>query len=170
MYIFSTLNPLPNQLLNTMKNLIIVFVSLLFLASCGGNSTSGAQVEESTAGTMLPAVFIGVYKGTLTVTAKAAGLTESDMFEITVTVTPDGMIKFDGDDPDETFTVGLMNNGEFSGNLAINEDPCKGTVGVTGKVNGAGTTVSGTVKGEGVCEEGILKVDVDLEGTFTATK
>ena len=152
----------------TMKKLFFTFASLLFLAACGGNSTSGAQVDESVAGMMIPASFVGVYRGSLTVTAEAAGITETDTFVITVTVTSDGMIRFDGDDPEETFTVGLTDSGTFSGNLPINEDPCKGTVGVIGAING--NTVSGTVTGEGVCEEGILEVDVDLDGNFSANK
>lgn len=150
-----------------MKNLFLVFISI-FIASCGGNSTTGAQVDESVAGMMIPANFVGVYTGTLSVTAEAAGITESDTFVITVTVTADGMIRFDGDDPDETFTVGLMDDGSFSGNLFIDEDPCEGTVGAVGVVDG--TTVTGTVTGEGVCEEGVIEIDVDLDGTFSASK
>lgn len=149
------------------KNTLLIS-SALILASCGGNSTTGAQVEESMAGMMIPESFVGVYTGVLDVTAEAIGITESDSFPITVTVTDDGMIRFDGDEPDETFTVGLMDDGSFSGNLFINEDPCEGTVGVVGTVDG--TTVSGTVSGEGVCEEGIIEIDADLDGTFSATK
>jgi len=149
------------------KNILILsFVFLL--ASCGGSSSTGAQVEESIPGTMIPASFIGVYTGTLNVTAEAIGITESDSFPITITVTDDGMIRFDGDEPDETFTVGLMDNGDFSGNLPIDVDPCEGTIGVVGTVDG--TNITGTVSGEGVCEEGILELDVDLEGDFSASR
>lgn len=151
-----------------MKKLILAFTSLIFLASCGGSSSSGAQVEESEAGMMIMQSFVGDYIGTLTVTAEAIGITETDTFQITATVTMDGMITFNGDDPGETFTVGLTDEGTFSGNLFIDEDPCEGTVGVVGSITG--TTMSGTVEGEGFCEEGILEVDVDLDGTFSAER
>ncbi len=149
-----------------MKNIFLVSISL-FLASCGGGSSTGAQVDESVAGDMVPDSFVGVYTGTLTVTAQAIGITESGTFPITVTVTDDGMIRFDGDDPEETFTTGLMNDGSFSGNLPIDEDPCEGVVGTVGMI--VGNTVSGTLTGEGSCEEGILDLDVELDGTFSAS-
>jgi len=147
-----------------MKKLILAFVSIVFLASCGGNSTSGAQVEESEAGSMTPASFVGDYAGTLTVTVEALSITETYTFPVTATVTMDGMITFNGDDPGETFTVGLTDEGTFSGNLFINEDDCEGTIGIVGSISGS--TMSGTGEGEGVCESGILEVDVDLDGTF----
>jgi hypothetical protein len=83
-------------------------------------------------------------------------------------VQADGRIRFDGDDPDETFTVGVTDDGNFSGNIPINEDPCVGSVGVTGVVNG--TTASGTVQGEGSCRVNGLNLDVELTGDFSANK
>ena len=152
-----------------MKKLLFVSILLMFLASCGGNSTTGAQVEESEAGMMIPDSFVGVYVGSLTVTAEVAGIfDETDTFDITVTVTEDGMVLFEGDDPDETFTVGLTDEGTFSGNIFIDEDPCEGVVGALGAF--VGDTVSGTVDGEGVCSEGLIELDADLEGTFSATR
>ena len=43
-----------------------------------------------------------------------------------------------------------------------------GTIGVVGTVDG--TTASGTVEGSGECEVSGIDVDVELTGTFTATK
>lgn len=151
-----------------MRNIFIVFVCLLVVACGGGNSDSGAQVEPSQPGDSIPANFLGKYTGTLNVTAEAAGLSASDSFDITVTVTEDGQIRFDGDDPDETFTVGLSNDGSFAGNLPIKDDDCSGTVGVTGKVDG--TTASGNVTGEGKCKVNGINIDVTLKGDFSATK
>lgn len=151
-----------------MKKLLVLF-TLLFVAACDdGDSDSGGMVTPTLPGTDVPSTFVGVYTGTLDVTAEALGIRESDSFPITVTVTDDARIRFDGDDPDETFTVGLNNDGSFSGNLPITEDDCQGTVGVTGTVDG--TTVSGTVSGDGKCNSGGLDFDVTLTGTFNAIR
>ncbi len=152
-----------------LKNSLIAFLLLLTLTACGGgDSDSGAMVEPTLPGTNVPANFAGTYTGTLTVTASAAGLTETDSFPITVTVTDDAMVRFDGDDPDETFTVGLENDGTFRGNLPIEVDDCSGNLSTTGQVDG--TRVTGEVNGSGECDVGILSVDVTLEGTFEATR
>lgn len=151
-----------------MKNLLLVVLSLFLIACSGGSSDSGGMVEPTLPGTDIPASFAGTYSGILTVTASALGVTETDSFPVTVTVTNDGMIRFDGDDPEETFTVGLRNDGSFSGNLPINEDPCSGSVGVTGVVDG--TTVSGSLSGSGRCSVSGLEVDVSLDGDFSASR
>jgi hypothetical protein len=151
-----------------MKKALFI-ISFIFLTACdSGDSDSGGMAEPTLPGTNVPASFVGVYTGTLNVTAEALGITRSDSFPITATVTDDAMIRFDGDSPEETFTVGLTNSGSFSGNLPIVEDDCRGTVAVTGTVDG--TTVSGTVSGEGECDLNGLDVDVTLEGDFTATR
>jgi len=146
---------------------LIFTINLLFLSACGGGSSSSG-VDPTIAGENIPAIFVGVYKGTLNLTAEAISLTESDTFEITITVFEDGTIRFDGDEPDETFTAGITNDGDFAGNITITEDECNGTVGVTGRVDG--TTATGTLEGDGECDISGLTVDVDLTGDFTATK
>lgn len=151
-----------------MKKLLIVALSL-FLFSCGsGDSDSGGMVEATLPGSDVPASFAGVYSGTLNVTASALGLTESDSFPITVTVTENGEVRFDGDSPEETFTVGLENGGAFRGNLPIDEEECTGNVAVVGTVNGS--TASGTVSGEGRCNISGTSVAVTLEGDFSASR
>lgn len=151
-----------------MKKLLLIF-SFIFVAACdSGDSDSGGMAEPTLPGTDVPASFAGVYTGTLNVTAEALGITERDSFPITITVSGDAMVRFDGDSPDETFTVGLTNGGRFSGNLPINEDECKGSVAVDGSLDG--TTASGTVSGSGECRLNGLDVDVTLNGDFSATK
>lgn len=151
-----------------MKKLLLI-ASLVLLGSCGGgDSSSGGAVDPTAPGSMIPASFVGTYSGTLNLVASALGLEERDSFPITITVTSDGMLRFDGDDPDETVTVGVTNDGNFAASITINEDPCEGTINVTGTVDG--TTASGTVNGEGSCEDGPLSIDVELSGDFSATK
>ena len=141
---------------------------LLFLTACGSGGSSSGGGEDTTAGDGIPANFIGVYTGVLNVEASAIGITERDSVAITITVNADGTIRFDGDDPDETFTVGLTNAGEFSGSLPIDQSDCVGTVAVTGQVDG--TTASGSLEGEGECRVSGVNLDVTLSGEFTATK
>jgi len=150
-----------------MKNLLILITSLFLIACGGGGSDSGGMAEDTIPGTNVPVSFVGTYTGTATITASALGITETDTFPITITVTNDAMVRFDGDEPDETFTVGLGNDGEFSGTLPINEDPCSGTASVDGSVDG--TNASGTVSGSGTCQIDGLTVDVELDGTFEAS-
>ena len=145
-----------------------IMIALAMLAACGGGDSSSGAVEATLPGSNTPASFVGVYTGTLNLRAEALGLTETDSVAITITVLSNGTIRFDGDDEDETFTVGVTDNGNFSGNIEINEDPCVGTVGVTGVVNG--TTASGTVQGQGTCISNGLSIDVDLTGDFSANK
>lgn len=148
---------------------IILIVSMLILTACSSSdSDSGGMVTPTLPGTSIPANFAGVYTGTLNVTASALGISESNSFPITVTVTNDGMVRFDGDEPNETFTVGLTNTGDFTGNLPINEEECTGSVGTTGRVDG--TNATGNVSGNGTCVISGLTVDVTLEGDFSATK
>jgi len=151
-----------------MKN-VFVIIACCFLFACGGGSSdSGSMLDATLPGTDVPASFAGTYSGTVTFTASALGITETDTFSITVTVTDDAMVRFDGDDPEETFTVGLANDGSFAGNLPINEDPCTGSVSVMGMVDG--TTASGSVSGSGSCDVNGLTVDVTLEGDFSASR
>lgn len=151
-----------------MKKILIVLASI-FLVACGsGDSDSGGMTDATLPGTNVPASFAGLYTGTASITASALGITESDMFPISITVTDDAMVRFDGDDPEETFTVGLANDGAFSGSLPINEDPCTGTVSVTGSVDG--TTAAGDISGSGRCLINGLDVEVTLEGTFSASR
>ena len=152
-----------------MKKSLLIFTLSIFLFSCGsGGSDSGGMVDATLPGTDVPASFVGVYSGTLNLTASALGLTESDSFPITVTVTNDGMVRFDGDSPDETFTVGIENGGAFRGNLVINEDECSGSVAVSGSVDG--TTASGTISGDGECDLDGTNVSVTLSGDFSASR
>lgn len=151
-----------------MKKIFILLASCLLVACGSGGSDSGGMTDDTLPGTNVPASFAGLYTGTATVEATALGISESDSFPINITVTEDAMVRFDGDDPEETFTVGLANDGAFSGSLPINEDPCTGTVTVTGSVDG--TNASGDVSGSGRCLINGLDVDVTLEGTFSASR
>ena len=149
-------------------NKLFSFILVVLLTACGGSSSSGGDVDVTAPGSNIPAAFVGVYRGTLNVTAEALGVSESDSFPITITVQSDGTIIFEGDDPDERFTAGVTNEGEFSGNLDIDEDECKGRVAVQGRVDG--TTATGTVDGDGECEVASATIDVSLKGDFQATK
>lgn len=150
-----------------MKNIILA-LNILFLAACGGGgSSSGGPTEP---GSNIPAAFVGTYQGTLNLTASALGITQSESFPITITVTADGQLRFDGDEPDETFTVGVTNDGRFNGSLSINEQGCEGTVTIDGAINSAGTNASGSVDGDGSCTIDGVSVDVDLGGDFSANK
>lgn len=155
--------------MKNIKRSLLIFLQLCFLAACdGGDSDSGGNVEPTLPGTNVPISYVGVYNGTLTVTAKAAGLSQTESYPIKVTVNDNATVRFDGDEPDETFTVGLTNDGDFAGSLQISEDECSGTVAVTGMVDG--TTASGKVEGDGKCRVNGINIDVTLEGDFTATK
>lgn len=149
-------------------NVISLFLIALSLGACGGGGSSSGGVEATLPGSNTPSSFIGTYTGVLNLTAEALGVKESRSVPITITVQDDGTIRFDGDDADETFTVGVTDGGNFSGNININEDPCEGVAGVTGTVNGM--TASGTVEGSGTCVENGLKINVDLSGDFSANK
>ena len=155
-------------MINNIKNTFLLILIFTLTACGGGGSSSGGEVQVTPPGQSLPPEFVGVYRGTLNVRAEALGISESDSFPITITVSEDGTIRFDGDDPDEAFTVGIANDGQFSGSLTITEDECSGTISVTGQVNG--TTASGDVQGDGQCSDGNITVDVTLTGDFSATK
>jgi len=96
-----------------MKKLFLLLSFVLIAACDSGDSDSGGMAEPTLPGTDVPARFAGVYTGTLNVTAEALNITTSDSFPITITVTDDAMVRFDGDSPEETFTVGLTNGGRF---------------------------------------------------------
>lgn len=155
-----------------MKQVMMMLVGLFcltFLVACGGGSSdSGGSSDVTTPGDMLPDNFVGVYAGTLTLTVSAAGISQSDSFAITITVNADGTVRFDGDDPDETFTAPISNAGAFGGSLNIEEDECTGSISVSGSVDGS--NASGTVSGTGQCTEGGLTVDVELSGELSAVK
>ena len=149
------------------KSGLVIFF-LLFLTACGSGGSDSGGGEDTSPGNGIPANFIGTYTGVLNLEASAIGITERDSVAITITVNADGTIRFDGDDPDETFTVGLTNAGAFSGTLPIDQEGCVGTVAVTGQVDG--TTASGSLEGEGECRVSGVDLDVTLTGEFTATK
>jgi hypothetical protein len=151
-----------------MKNLLLIFASLFIIACSDGSSDSGGMLDATLPGTNVPSSFVGVYTGSLTVTASALGISETESIPITVTVTSDGMVRFAGDDADEVFIVGLGNDGVFSGNLPINEDPCSGSVGVSGTIDGS--TASGNLSGSGACNVSGLEVEVTLDGSFSAAR
>jgi hypothetical protein len=151
-----------------MKNLLLVFASCLLIACSGGSSDSGGMVDSTLPGTNVPSSFVGTYTGNLSVTFSALGISQTESIPIIITVTSDGMVSFAGDDADQVFTVGIGNNGVFAGNLPINEDPCSGSVGVTGTVDGS--NASGSVSGNGSCSVSGVEIDVTLEGTFSATR
>lgn len=151
-----------------MKKLIILFASAFLVACGGGDSDSGSMIDNTLPGSNVPVNFVGTYVGTANITASALGLSESDTFDVTITVTADGMVRFDGDDPDETFTVGLQNDGVFAGTLPITEDECQGSVSIAGTVDGM--TASGDVSGDGQCDVNGLTVDAMLSGSFNATR
>lgn len=148
--------------------LVVVFTVSLITGCGGGSSSSGGAVATTAPGQNLPAEFVGVYRGTLNLRAEAGGLSDSDSFAITITVFEDGTIRFDGDEPDETFTAGVTDAGDFAGNININESDCSGMLAVTGQVDGS--TASGTVMGEGTCNFDGINLDVQLSGDFNAIK
>lgn len=154
-----------------MKKILSVFTiaALLILSACGsGDSDSGGG--ETEAGSNIPAVFVGTYQGTINLRASAAGLTVNESYPITITVMADGQLRFDGDEPDETFTVGVGNDGSFRGELPVDEEDCTGTVTVNGQINAAGTNVSGDLDGDGECQVSGTNLNVDLSGDFSANK
>lgn len=151
-----------------MKKLLVLF-SFVFIAACGGGgSDSGGMVAPTLPGTNVPASYAGVYTGTLNLEASALGITQSDSYPLTVTVTDDAMVRFDVDD--ESVTVGLANDGAFRANLPVpaNSAGCTGSIAIDGTVDG--TTASGMLSGEGRCNISGLNTDVTLSGDFSATR
>lgn len=122
------------------------------------------MLETTPAGQNIPSNFVGVYRGTINASIRGLGLSESGSFPITVTVMEDGTVRFDGDDPDETFTTGISDAGNFSGSLQQSEDSCSGNLNGIGQVDG--TNATGTVE----CEQGLIKIEAQLDGDFLATK
>ncbi len=152
-----------------MKHVLFFFLAVFALSACdGGGSDSGSMVDATIPGTNVPMSFVGTYTGTLNVSASALGTSVDDSFPITITVNGDGTVRFDGDDPDETFTVGIQDNGVFRGNLPIDQEGCTGNVAAEGQVDG--TNVNGTIDGNGTCDIDGLSVDVTLSGDFNATR
>ncbi len=140
-----------------------VLLSLLVLvAACSKGNTSVDQ-KPVTDGAV-PSNFVGVYRGTLTATAKAGPLNETTTDVITITVSADNTIRFEGDDPDEVFVTKVGANGNFNGSLPIKTGDCEGNVDVSGSVDG--TAASGDLGGSGKCKG----VSVGVSGNFSATK
>lgn len=162
------LNHLKRQSMSTLKLFSIACLLTIFSACGGGDSDSGGEVDTTLPGDMLPSNFIGEYVGVLTLRATASGLSQTESVPITVTVFSNGTVSFAADDPEETFTVGITNAGNFSGSVAIEEDPCAGTITVVGSVDGVNAT--GAVEGSGSCTDNGLTIDVELDGEFNATK
>ncbi|MFT5137223.1 MAG: hypothetical protein ACI9XU_002217 [Arenicella sp.] len=153
--------------INFMKKIIVSFC-LVFITACGGGDSSSGAGESTNPGQDFPANFVGTYIGVVNLTASAVGLTESDSFPITVTVLANGTVRFDGDDPDETFTVDITNAGDFAGDISVVEDECTGTLSVTGRVDGSQAT--GNVTGDGQCTISGVNLSVTLRGDFSANK
>lgn len=148
---------------------VITLISIFMLSACGGGSSDSGS-GETEAGSSIPEAFIGVYNGTINLRASAAGLTARESYPITITVTADGQLRFDGDEPNETATVGVTNDGRFSGQIPVDEEDCSGTVTFSGQINAAGTNASGDLEGEGRCTVSGTTLDVDLSGDFSANK
>lgn len=143
------------------NSLLLVVVANVLVACSKGDTRVDAR--EETEGPV-PNNFVGVYRGTLSAEAKAGPITESTKDVITITVTEDNRITFQGDDPEETFTTGIGANGNFNGELPVRSGNCEGTVQVAGTVDG--TTASGEIGGKGKCDS----VDVGVSGNFFARK
>ncbi|MDB4511897.1 hypothetical protein N9060_00400 [Arenicella sp.] len=151
----------------------LLLISLILISSCGGGgSDSGASSDPqassvSQAGDSVPANFSGVYNGSIQGSATALNVSLSDSFPISITV-EQNRVRFDGDDPDETFSAGLRNDGTFSGVLNYDDDECLGNVQLEGIVDG--TNASGSFGGNGSCAVGGNNIEVEITGTFTAAK
>ena len=146
---------------------LFVFGLTVLTACGGGGSSSGVAV--SSPGDNLPANFVGTYTGTITVTLDASVIDETRSYSITVTVNADATIRFEVAGIEESFTAGVTNAGQFSGNINFTDDDCDSAViGVEGTVDGS--TVTGTVTGNTECDVAGLPVDVDLRGNFSASK
>lgn len=150
------------------KQLIIALAFIALTACGGGGSDSGSAAEVTLTSDAFPARFVGIYTGVVNFTATATGLSESDSFPITVTVFADGRLRFDGDDPEETVTVVVDNNGQFVAAISIAEAPCTATFNVNGSVDGV--TAAGAVDGQGSCSQDGLTIDVVLTGDFSASR
>ncbi|MGH1428983.1 MAG: hypothetical protein ACRBEE_13650 [Arenicella sp.] len=141
---------------------IVVSVCVFLLSACSDSDTSVDNVDV-TAGDV-PNSLVGVYRGTISAKAEAGLLSERFTEPVTITVSEDNTVTFSGDDPDEVFTTTIGSNGGFNGSLTINEGECEGVVNVSGTVDGS--TASGDIGGDGKCRG----IDVDLTGSFSATK
>lgn len=150
-----------------MKKLFIS-LSFLFLSACGGGSSDsgGSQVTNTDPGSDIPENFLGVYNGTIDVTASGLGLTVSEAFELTITVNENGTIDFTSEG--ETASAGITNAGDFSVSVSVDEDGCTGTIDVSGSVDG--TIASGSGSGSGECDLDGNNIEVTLEGEFSATR
>jgi len=139
--------------------LIVVF-GLLQACSKGDTSVDSRPVTDGP----VPSEFVGTYVGTLTATAKSGPLDRSTTDTITITVSSDNTLRFQGDDPEEVFVTTVGANGNFNGSLPIDLDDCSGTINVSGNVNG--TVATGELGGTGKCNS----VSVGVSGNFNATK
>lgn len=151
-----------------LKKCFLLFSILLLSACGGGGSDSGGAVAPTAPGNMLPAELVGTYRGTITLTASAGGISQTITEPLTITVMADGTLTFATDDADETVTVGVDNAGNFAASLDISEDECTGTISVTGQVTA--NLASGDVDGSGTCSDGGLTLDVEIDGSFSASR
>jgi len=153
-----------------MKKILSLWHIILFatLTACsGGGSDSGGPAGS------FPAAFVGVYQGTLNVTVSAAGISQSDSAPITITVTPDAQLQFSSSETDETFSVGVTNDGSFNLNIDFVVDGLECTnmaLDAAGQINAAGTSISADVTGQATCTVEGITLDVELSGELLASR
>lgn len=139
-----------------------LIVLLLLLQSCSKGDTSVDSRPETDG--PVPSNFVGTYIGTLTATAKSGVLKRSTTDTVTITVSSDNTLRFQGDDPEEIFVTTVGANGNFNGSLPFDIDDCSGTIKVSGNVDGSVAT--GELGGSGKCKS----VSVGVSGNFNAAK
>ena len=147
-----------------MKTLASVFlfivIALIQACSDGDTSVDSLPVSEGP----VPNDFVGTYVGTLSATARSGFLEESATNPITIIVSPDNTLRFQGDDPEEVFVTTIGSNGNFNGSIPVDVDDCSGTVDVSGNVDG--TVASGDLGGTGDCSG----LSVGVSGDFSAIR
>lgn len=139
-----------------------LFIMFGLLQACGNGDTS-VESRPVTEGDV-PSEYVGTYVGTLSARAKSGALERSTSDTVTIIVSDDNRLRFQGDDPDEVFVTTVGANGNFNGSLPINYGDCSGSVQVSGNVNGV--VAAGEIGGEGECEG----IKVGLDGEFNARK
>ena len=141
---------------------ITLFSALSLLQACSNGDTSVDSLPVSDG--PVPNNLVGTYVGTLSATARSGFLEESSTAPITIIVSPDNTLRFEGDDPEEVFVTTVGANGNFNGSIPIDVDDCSGTVDVSGNVDG--TVASGDLGGTGDCSG----LSVGVSGDFNATR
>lgn len=149
-------------MMRTLVSISLIIVSLSLLQSCSKGKTS-VDSRPVTDGPV-PNNFVGTYVGTLSATAKSGALKKSTTDTVTITVSSDNTLRFQGDDPDEVFVTKVGQNGNFNGSLPINVSDCSGTIKVSGSVDGS--VAMGQLGGSGKCKS----ISVGVSGNFNATK